>query len=232
MPLDGAPRAPMHVPRSEVVVVAEFTAEVFQNEFLPDGGTDVHAVVTITCRGAGEAGRSQDGDAGEIVIIDASGSMQGDKIVAAQAAAAAAIEQIIDGTWFAVIAGTDGATRIFPYPNAPTAMVQHGARRPRGGQAGRDPAARRRRHRDGRLAAPGQADLRSHPAGHPTARDPAHRRAQPERAAGGAGLLRRLGPGVPAVRLPRRRASTGTSPSCAGWPRRCSARWTSSPTSG
>ncbi len=104
--------------------MAEFAAEVFQNEFLPDGGTDVHAVVTVTCAGAGEAGRGEDGEAGEIVIVDTSGSMQGDKIVAAQAAAAAAIEQILDGTWFAVIAGTDGANRIFPYPNAPTAMVR------------------------------------------------------------------------------------------------------------
>ncbi len=103
--------------------MAEFTAEVFQNEFLPDGGTDVHAVVTVTCSGAGEAGRSGDGAAGEIVIVDTSGSMQGDKIVAAQTAAAAAIDQILDGTWFAVIAGTDGASRIFPYPNAPMAMV-------------------------------------------------------------------------------------------------------------
>jgi hypothetical protein len=104
--------------------VADFTAEVFQNEFLPDGGTDVHAVVTITCTGAGAAGQSEDGDAGEIVIVDTSGSMQGDKIIAAQTAAASAIEQIIDGTWFAVIAGTDGASRVFPYPNAETAMVR------------------------------------------------------------------------------------------------------------
>ena len=27
--------------------MAEFTADVYQNEFLPDGGTDVHAIVTI-----------------------------------------------------------------------------------------------------------------------------------------------------------------------------------------
>jgi hypothetical protein len=104
--------------------VAQFTAEVFQNEFLPDGETDVHAVVTLTCSGAGEAGRGEGGEAAEIVIVDTSGSMQGDKIVAAQRAAAAAIDQILDGTWFAVIAGTDGANRAFPYPNAVSAMVR------------------------------------------------------------------------------------------------------------
>ena len=31
--------------------MAEFTATVLQNEFLPDGGTDVHAIVTVDCSG-------------------------------------------------------------------------------------------------------------------------------------------------------------------------------------
>jgi len=104
--------------------MAQFTCEVFQNEFLPDGGTDVHAVVTVTCTGAGEAGQGTGGDAAEIIIVDTSGSMQGDRIVAARAGAAAAIDQIVDGTWFAIIAGTDGASRAFPYPNAVSAMVR------------------------------------------------------------------------------------------------------------
>ena len=30
----------------------DFTAEVFQNAFLPDGGTDVHAIVRVTSSGA------------------------------------------------------------------------------------------------------------------------------------------------------------------------------------
>ena len=46
--------------------MAEFNAEVFQNEYLPEGGTEVHAVVTISCTGAGLAGQDQrDGDAAE-----------------------------------------------------------------------------------------------------------------------------------------------------------------------
>ena len=32
--------------------MADFTTEVFQNEFLPDGGTDVHAIVRVTSTGA------------------------------------------------------------------------------------------------------------------------------------------------------------------------------------
>ena len=86
--------------------MATFSAEVFQNEFLPDGGTDVHAIVTVTCSGAGEAGQTDSGEAGEIVIVDTSGSMKGENIVAAQQAAAAALDQVLDGVWFAVIAGS------------------------------------------------------------------------------------------------------------------------------
>ncbi len=55
--------------------MAEFTAAVYQNEFLPDGGTDVHAIVTVACSGAGTAGQTGRGAAGEIVIVDTSGSM-------------------------------------------------------------------------------------------------------------------------------------------------------------
>ena len=55
--------------------MAQFTTEVFQNEFLPDGGTDVHAIVRVTCRGAGAAGATMGAEAAEIVIVDTSGSM-------------------------------------------------------------------------------------------------------------------------------------------------------------
>ena len=55
--------------------MAEFNATVYQNEFLPDGGTDVNAIVTVTCSGAGAAGQTGAGDAGEIIIVDTSGSM-------------------------------------------------------------------------------------------------------------------------------------------------------------
>ncbi|MBC7558878.1 MAG: hypothetical protein H7270_05865, partial [Dermatophilaceae bacterium] len=104
--------------------MAEFSAEVYQNEFLPDGGTDVHAVVTVTCTDAGSAGQVGSGDAAEIVIVDTSGSMGEVNIRAAQQAAAAAIDQIIDGTWFAVIAGTHEARMAFPVGLAELGMVQ------------------------------------------------------------------------------------------------------------
>lgn len=110
--------------------MAEFSAEVFQNEFLSDGATDVHAIVSVTCTGAGAAGQSSDGDAAEIIIIDTSGSMAGSKIVEVRNAAAVAIDQILDGTWFAIVGGTEKATRVFPFPNAsvPIVRMEPGAR--------------------------------------------------------------------------------------------------------
>jgi hypothetical protein len=103
--------------------MAEFSAAVYQNEFLPDGGTDVHAIVTVTCTGAGMAGQSGSGDAGEIVIVDTSGSMGADGIRAAQFAAQAALDQIHDGVWFAVISGNDRAALAFP-PSPEPVMVK------------------------------------------------------------------------------------------------------------
>jgi hypothetical protein len=104
--------------------MAEFSAAVYQNEFLPDGGTDVNAIVTITCSGAGAAGQSGSGDAGEMIIVDTSGSMGRTKLEAAKIAAAAAVDQILDGTWFAVVAGSHQAYLAFPPARAGAGMVR------------------------------------------------------------------------------------------------------------
>src|SRR5215207_7027508 len=104
--------------------MAEFSATVYQNEFLPDGGTDVNAIVTITCSGAGSAGKTGAGDAGEIIIVDTSGSMGRSKLEAAKTAASAAIDQILDGTWFAVVAGTHQAYLAYPPVRTGTGMVR------------------------------------------------------------------------------------------------------------
>lgn len=95
--------------------MAQFTAEVFQNEFLPLGGTDVHAVVAVTASGTGGAQASAT-EVGEIIIVDTSGSMEnpGTKIRAAREAASVAVDGIADGTWFALVAGTEQARVAFP----------------------------------------------------------------------------------------------------------------------
>src|SRR3954454_22522340 len=104
--------------------MAEFSASVYQNEFLPDGGTDVNAIVTVTCSGAGSAGQSGAGGAGEIIIIDTSGSMGRTKLEAAKIAAAAAVDQILDGTYFAVVAGSHQAYLAFPVVRTGAGMVR------------------------------------------------------------------------------------------------------------
>jgi hypothetical protein len=104
--------------------MADFTAEVFQNQYLPADASDVHAVVAVTCSGAAAAGTGS--AAAEIIIIDTSGSMENPptKIRAARHAAQVAIDEIADGVYFAVIAGTDSAETVFPPARSELAMVR------------------------------------------------------------------------------------------------------------
>jgi hypothetical protein len=95
--------------------MATWTAEVFQNEYLPDGATDVHAIVTVTCADSGQAG-DDGGGAAEAIIIDCSGSMDmpAAKMIAARQAAAAAITELPDGMWFGVVAGNGAPVIAYP----------------------------------------------------------------------------------------------------------------------
>ena len=128
--------------------MAEFTASVYQNEYLPDGGTDVNAIVTVVCSGAGTAGgRPAAGRAGEVIIVDTSGSMGPSTMAAARQAAQAAVNEILDGTWFAVIAGSDRAMLAFPAVSSGPGMVQMSSADPRPGAGGRRALRRQRRHR-------------------------------------------------------------------------------------
>ncbi|MEO7753242.1 MAG: VWA domain-containing protein [Terracoccus sp.] len=102
--------------------MADFTAEVFQNEFLPDGGTDVHGIVRVTSTGAAAAstGRgagpgSDPGSSAEVILIDTSGSMGRRGVQAAIEAATAALREIVDGTLFAVVSGNGTAQIVYPY---------------------------------------------------------------------------------------------------------------------
>ena len=97
-----------------------FTVDVDQNEYLPEGGREVSAIVTVTSAAdaAGLSGPATDAGTGaaEIIIIDCSGSMDypHTKIAEARAATAAAVDVVRDGVLFAVIAGTDKAWPVFP----------------------------------------------------------------------------------------------------------------------
>ena len=91
-----------------------FTADVYQNEFLPVGASEVNAVISVGS--AGDGGSSAQLEAAEIVIVDTSGSMDVPraKIKAAREATAAAVDCIRDGVAFAVIAGTHTAEMVYP----------------------------------------------------------------------------------------------------------------------
>jgi hypothetical protein len=98
---------------------ADFAVEVYQNEYLAAGATEVNAVVTITASGAatGPTGPSTSGGAAEVIIVDCSGSMHvpRTKLSSAKLATAAAIDTLRDGVEFAVVAGTDEARLVYPY---------------------------------------------------------------------------------------------------------------------
>lgn len=94
----------------------DFTVDVFQNEYLPDGAREVNAIVTVTSAGSAADGMTGPASAAEIIIVDCSPSMEvpGKKLIQARRATAAAIDVIRDGTAFAVVAGAGRAWPLYP----------------------------------------------------------------------------------------------------------------------
>ena len=90
--------------------MAEFQIECFQNEFLPQDGDVMHAVLTVSASGTGanvDPGQAEERT--ELLIVDTSGSMNGKKLRAVKAATAAAIDCIPNGVRFGVITGNHEA---------------------------------------------------------------------------------------------------------------------------
>ncbi|WP_369389242.1 VWA domain-containing protein [Streptomyces sp. CG1] len=100
--------------------VPQFSMDVYQNEYLPEGGREVNAIVTVTATGGGtvtpvhSAGRGP--SAAVAIMVDCSGSMDypPTKMRGARDATAAAIDSLRDGTHFAVIGGTHVAKEVYP----------------------------------------------------------------------------------------------------------------------
>ncbi|GAA2410602.1 VWA domain-containing protein [Streptomyces viridochromogenes] len=101
-----------------------FSVDVYQNEYLPEGGSEVNAIVTVTSTGGGTlagvpgATRSAgpDTDAAVALMVDCSGSMDypPTKMRNARDATAAAVDTLRDGVHFAVIGGTHVAKEVYP----------------------------------------------------------------------------------------------------------------------
>ena len=97
--------------------MAEFQIECFQNEFLPEGGEVMHAVLDVSASGTGSSGASGPvpaADRTELLIVDTSGSMNGRKLRSAKAATAAAVDCIPDGVGFGIITGSHRAEMAYP----------------------------------------------------------------------------------------------------------------------
>jgi hypothetical protein len=96
----------------------EFTVRVDQNPYLPAGGREMHAIVSVEARSSGGAGPAVDdgrAPAAEIIIIDTSGSMSyRGKMAAAKRAARAAVNVLRDGVHFAVVAGANRPRMVYP----------------------------------------------------------------------------------------------------------------------
>ncbi|MEW2254627.1 VWA domain-containing protein [Streptomyces sp. NPDC047869] len=106
--------------------VPQFSVDVYQNEYLPEGGREVNAIVTVTATGGGTVGGAvtaphlyapgQGPSAAVALMVDCSGSMDypPTKMRNARDATAAAIDTLRDGVHFAVVGGTHVAKEVYP----------------------------------------------------------------------------------------------------------------------
>ncbi|GAA4801078.1 VWA domain-containing protein [Streptomyces ziwulingensis] len=106
--------------------VPRFSVDVYQNEYLPEGGREVNGIVTVTATGGGTVGSAvaaphqyasgRGPSAAVAVMVDCSGSMDypPTKMRNARDATAAAIDTLRDGTHFCVIGGTHVAKEVYP----------------------------------------------------------------------------------------------------------------------
>ncbi len=106
-------------------MAADFRAETFQNEFLPAGTGEVHAIMTVTA-GEGTASSSPSSNARLFgILCDVSGSMEGGKIVAAKAALSKLVELLPPECSFFIVAGSDSGNLICPVTRADQHGKQH-----------------------------------------------------------------------------------------------------------
>ncbi|MFF5188180.1 VWA domain-containing protein [Streptomyces sp. NPDC000345] len=106
--------------------VPQFSVDVYQNEYLPEDGREVNAIVTVTATGGGTVGGAvaaphlyapgRSPSAAVAIMVDCSGSMDYPpaKMRNARDATAAAIDTLRDGVHFAVIGGTHVAKEVYP----------------------------------------------------------------------------------------------------------------------
>ena len=101
--------------------ISGISVDVDHNQYLAEGAGTVDAIVSIAAPHDISA-TSPPPERVEAIVIDCSTSMlapQG-KFDEAKRATAAAVDEIADGTYFTVLAGTDKALPVYPAEGAPT----------------------------------------------------------------------------------------------------------------
>ncbi|HEY3743070.1 MAG TPA: VWA domain-containing protein [Bryobacteraceae bacterium] len=93
--------------------MANFKAEVFQNQFMAEGASEVHAIMTVAVDGApGFAASGSNKMFG--ILCDVSGSMAGEKMHAAKDALSKLVQMLPDDVHFFLVAGSAIGQVIFP----------------------------------------------------------------------------------------------------------------------
>lgn len=93
--------------------MANYRAEVFQNQFLADGVSEVHAIMTVAVDGATGSAPTGGGKMFGI-LCDVSGSMSGEKMHAAKEALSKLVMLLPDDIHFFLLAGSAVGQVIFP----------------------------------------------------------------------------------------------------------------------
>jgi hypothetical protein len=95
-----------------------FTAEVFQNPYLPQGASEVNAIMTITTSGGENAVATSTNQRLFGIICDMSGSMSGAKMIAAKGAIVQLIDLLPTDAAFFIVTGSSRAKLLIPVINA------------------------------------------------------------------------------------------------------------------
>jgi hypothetical protein len=104
-----------------------FDINIDQNEYLPAGGSVMHAAISVTADGSAAGMSGPTPTAAQVIMIDCSTSMTGPKLEEAKRATAVAIDTLRDGVSFAVVAGNDMARTLYP-PGYRMAVASKGTR--------------------------------------------------------------------------------------------------------
>src|SRR5215470_6340599 len=89
-----------------------FKIGVYQNRYLPEGNRVMDAVISVSTTGGAHLGPAP--TAAQVIMIDCSSSMGGEKIAEAKRATTAAVDLLRDVVGFAVVAGTTSAQMVYP----------------------------------------------------------------------------------------------------------------------